>query len=206
LSFRQGAGRRPSRRGTACPIFPSELIATIDWLFMSEFAYLPRCSESLVAARKFEAREKDQTMNTYGSENTRLIKNFYRGLSQNDWNLARSVLDEDIEWDEPLAPDLWFGGHHFGLAEVFKDVLEPAYDRFRKLEFRMRKFFSVGDKVFALGHARGRSEATNIVLDAPLAHIWTIANGKAIRFQGFHDLLEWRIALGLTSVQDLVAA
>jgi hypothetical protein len=44
-------------------------------------------------------------------------------------------------------------------------------------------------------------------LYAPTAHIWTVANGRAIRFQGFHDTLEWQLALGLTAIQnDCLAA
>jgi hypothetical protein len=43
---------------------------------------------------------------------------------------------------------------------------------------------------------------TDLKLDAPTAHIWTLVNGKAVRFEAIHDVLEWQVALGLTSVQS----
>jgi hypothetical protein len=85
---------------------------------------------------------------------------------------------------------------------VFKDVIDPAYGKFDRFGLKMKKFFAVGEYVFALGHFSGRSRATHLKLYAPTAHIWTIANGRAVRFQGFHDTLEWQVALGLTAVQN----
>jgi hypothetical protein len=146
-------------------------------------------------------------MKKQGAENIKLIKGFYKAMAQNDWAAAREVFYPDIEWTEFAAPGLWFHGKRYGTESVFKDVIDPAYGKFDRFELKMKKFFAVGDMVVALGHFAGRSKATDFKLYAPTAHIWTVAIGRAIRFQGFHDTLEWQVALGLTAIQnDCLAA
>ena len=79
----------------------------------------------------------------------------------------------------------------------FKDVIGPTNEKIEKFRVKMRKFFAVGDHVVAIGSSRGRGKATGKDLDVATAHVWTLRNGKAVRFEGFHDSTEWREALGL---------
>jgi uncharacterized protein len=140
-------------------------------------------------------------MKTAGVENIKMIKHFYSALAENDWSAARMVLDADIEWNEVAAPDLWFNGKRYGSDVVFKQVIDQAYAKFDRFELKMKKFYPVGQTVVAIGHFCGRGKTTQLKLHAATGHIWTISDGKAVRFQGFHDTLEWQVALGLTSVQ-----
>jgi hypothetical protein len=141
-------------------------------------------------------------MKKEGAENIKLIKNFYKAIAQKDWSAARAVLHPDIEWTEVAAPGLWFNAKRYGSEAVFRDVINPAYGKFDRFGLKMKKFFAVGENVIALGHFSGRSKATHLKLYAPTAHIWTVANGRAVRFEGFHDTLEWEVALGLTTVKS----
>lgn len=140
-------------------------------------------------------------MKEVGAENVKVIKGFYKALADNDWSLARTVLDPDIEWNEVAAPGLWFNGKRYGSDAVFKKVIDPTYGKLEGFEVKMKKFFAVGQNVIAIGHFCGRGKTTQLKLNAPTAHIWTLAEGKAVRFQGFHDALEWQVVLGTTTVQ-----
>lgn len=140
-------------------------------------------------------------MKNKGAENIRIIKGFYRALSNGDLARAQSVLAPEIEWTEPFEGVLPFGGWHAGAGAVIKDVVEVIYDNVQDFHMKPKKFFAVGDMVIVLGHATGRGRMTDIKLDAPTAHFWSLADGKAVRLQAFHDVLEWQVALGLTSVQ-----
>ena len=134
-------------------------------------------------------------------ENIELIKRFYKAMAENDWSAARTVLDPDIEWDERAAPGLWFNGKHYGSDDVFRKVIDPAYDKFERFGLKMKKFYALGRIVVAFGYFSGRGKLTQLKMHAPTVHVWTLYDGKAVRFQGFHDTLEWLVALGLTSVQ-----
>jgi len=141
-------------------------------------------------------------MKARGVENVRIIKVFYKALRDGNPARALTVLAPEIEWTEPGQEILPFGGRHRGAATVTSEVIEVVHDNIIDFEMKPKKIFAVGDKVIVLGHATGRGRITDIKLDAPTAHIWTLADGKAVRFEAFHDLLEWQVVLGLTSVQS----
>ncbi len=46
-----------------------------------------------------------------------------------------------------------------------------------------------GDRVVALGRYVGTSRTTGAPLDVQAAHIWTLADGKVVRFQQHIDTL-----------------
>jgi uncharacterized protein len=141
-------------------------------------------------------------MKDRGAENIRIIKNFYKALSNGNPARAQSVLAPQVEWTEPGDQVLPFGGRHNGADAVIGEVIEVVHDNIIDFEMKAKKFFAVGDMVVVLGHSTGRGRLTDIELDAPTAQIWTMADGKAVRFQAFHDVLEWQVVLGLTSVQS----
>ena len=135
------------------------------------------------------------------SENLKLVKGFYRALTSHDWSAARNVLASEIQWLEPVVPGLWFGGTHAGIDSVFREVIEPAEKILEKPEMKMKKFFDVGDHVIVFGKYHGKTKSTSMKLNAPLCHVWTIHDSRAVRVECFHDLLEWDAALGLTTIQ-----
>jgi ketosteroid isomerase-like protein len=141
-------------------------------------------------------------MNRKGSENIRIVKDFYHALSNGDSVHARSLLTPEIEWTEPASEAFPFGGRHYGVEAVFKEVIDVIHDGIRDFEIKPKKLFAVGDMVIVLGHSTGRGRVTDIKLDAATAHLWTLAEGKPVKFQAFHDLLDWQVALGRTSVQS----
>ncbi len=130
-------------------------------------------------------------------ENIKLLKSFYAGVSSGELGATHSLLDPDVEWIEPGLPGLWFSGTHRGAETVFKEVIGATNEKIEKFRVKMRKFFTVGDHAVAIGSFRGRGKATGKNLDAATAHVWTLRNGKAVRFEGFHDANKWREVLGL---------
>jgi hypothetical protein len=54
-----------------------------------------------------------------------------------------------------------------------------------------------GETVVVLGRYRGLAKRTGRRLDVPCVHVWTLRDGKAVRFQQFLDTQGWNDALGL---------
>lgn len=139
-------------------------------------------------------------------ENVKVVKEFYRAMAGDDWSAARSVLDPNVQWIEPNIAGVWFSGTHYGSTAVFKEIVETVRDKFDDFQMKMKKFFAVGDYVIVLGRIHGRSKTTELKLDTPAAYVWRISEGKAVRVEAFHDILEWQVVLGLTSMQTKLAA
>jgi uncharacterized protein len=134
-------------------------------------------------------------MSKTSHQNIKLLKAFYGAAAMGDWDSAAKVLDPDVEWIEPNLPGLWFSGRHWGSDTVYKRVIEPTLEKIANLRVKMKKFFVIGDHVVAVGTFHGRGRITGRDLEAPTAHVWTLRNGKAVRFEAFHDPLTWREAL-----------
>ena len=49
------------------------------------------------------------------------------------------------------------------------------------------QFVADGDTVVALGQYSGTYKATGKSFNAPFAHVWQFADGKAVRFQQYTD-------------------
>ena len=149
---------------------------------------------------------KDLLMKQRKRENVKLIRSLYRAIDRGDWATARQLVDPNIEWNEPHAPGLWFSGRHCGIDNVFREVIDPARDKFDNLHLKIKKLFPIGQHVVALGVFHGYEKTEGLLLEAPTAHIWTLRDGKAIRFEAYDDVLEWHFALGVTSFQPKLMA
>ncbi len=129
-------------------------------------------------------------------ENINLVKKFYHAAPRRDFETARTVFDPNIEWILPNLGNL-FGGTYRGADAVFRDVIQPALAKFDNFHADMTHFFDVGDHVIAIGTFHGRSKQTGKELNAPTAVVWTFRDGKAVRYQAYHDAAKWAEALGL---------
>ena len=119
------------------------------------------------------------------------LRSFYDTVARGDFHAARHYPDPEFEWVEPEEAGLWFGGSHHGADAVFREVIEPTYGRIAQFELKMGKFYEIGETVIAIGHARGRTKMTGRELDAPVAHIWTLRQGKAVHLQAYEDVAKW---------------
>jgi len=127
----------------------------------------------------------------FEAESVGQVKAFYDAADQGDFGAASQALDPDIEWKEPNVPALWFRGIHYGAEAVRREVLEPMVAKIADFSMTMKKFFEVGSHVIVVGRYQGRVKTTGKELDAPTAHIWTLRNGKAVRFEAYHDGAKW---------------
>lgn len=49
-----------------------------------------------------------------------------------------------------------------------------------------------------IGHLRGVVKKTGTPIDVPIVHVWTVRNGKFVRFQAWIDTPAMRTAIGLS--------
>jgi uncharacterized protein len=100
----------------------------------------------------------------------------------------------DIVWHQ--AQGLPHGGVYHGLAEVRRNIFDPL-DRDWWSEFTAEPddVLDAGDEIVVLGRYRGIAKETGKKLDVPFVHVWTLQDGKAVRFRQFLDTAGWVDAL-----------
>ena len=110
------------------------------------------------------------------------------GFSLSKWNpgAVLELFDPLIEWVEPDVPGLPWQGTHRGPQAVSEKVF-ATIPAFEELELEPKNFFDLGEYVLAVGEGHLRAKATGKEWNGPFAHVWTVRNGKIVRWQGFAD-------------------
>ena len=124
--------------------------------------------------------------------NIEVIERLYGHLNERNYEGVMSHLADDIVWivadNSPLADR----SPYHGLAEMRSGVFDRLTAGFDKLVFDVDEIFeySGGEKVVALGYYYLRFHGQVEERKAQVAHIWTMREGRAVKFQQYLDTLQ----------------
>jgi uncharacterized protein len=126
--------------------------------------------------------------------NVEIARRSYVAFEADDMDAVLADMHDEIVWEQ--AQGLPHGGVYHGLAEVRRNVFEPL-DAEWWSEFHAvpHQFVDGGDEIVVIGRYTGRAKETGRELDVPFVHVWTLADGKAVRFRQFLDTAGWNTAL-----------
>jgi ketosteroid isomerase-like protein len=115
----------------------------------------------------------------------------YEAFARQDIPAVLEAFDPKIDWTSPDS--VRTGGHFVGPDEVvgFFSRLPEAY---AELRVETDDVLEAGDRVVVLGHHVGK--AANGDFDVPFAHVWTLRDGKAVRFVEYFDTARINAAIG----------
>ena len=129
-------------------------------------------------------------------QNVALIRAIYDAFAAGDIPGVVGRMSPDMVWNEaenfPYADGNPYRGPEAILGGVF-GRLGAEWDGFAAVP---DEFLDAGDTVVVLGRYRGTCKATGRALDAQLAHVWRVADGKAVRFQQYTDTLQAARVMG----------
>lgn len=120
-----------------------------------------------------------QLSNTPGvsQENVEIVRRGYEELGRTGEFLWASIDPEVEVHDPPLTPDARVYQGHDGLREALGN-LELAFEDIR---FDAEEFLDAGDEVVVFLRMRARGKESDVDVDARIAHLWTLRNGKGVR-------------------------
>jgi ketosteroid isomerase-like protein len=122
-------------------------------------------------------------------ENVELVRSIYTAWREG--TSARGFMDMDIEYVNP--PDAVETGTRRGPASF--GLIREAYD---DVEVRPQRFIDAGDDVVVVALLTGTSRGGRIPVEREQGYVWTIRDGKAIRFRWFRTPQEALEAVGLS--------
>jgi uncharacterized protein len=94
------------------------------------------------------------------------------------------LLDPEVEWTEGAdVPERQVYRGHEGVRRQ-QEAFRAAWDSFR---MDPEEFFEAGDKLVVIVRVRGRGKASGAEVEARVAHVWTIRDRRAIRFEIYVD-------------------
>ena len=117
--------------------------------------------------------------------NVETLRRGYDALNRGDLSVVLGLLDADIEWHEPApSPD---AGSHRG-RDSFERFLRGWLESFDDFRVEPEQVVERGDDLVAVVHQSGTGRTSGLQVQARLAHVWTVANGTAVRWEAVRDV------------------
>ena len=122
------------------------------------------------------------------ADNTKVVQDAYAAFGRADIATLFGLMADDVDWQPVIgaARQVPFSGKRAGKAavgEFFRLVAES--EEFQ--QFDPREFIAQGDTVVAIGHYRAVTKATGKGFDSDFAMVFTLREGKIVRFREFTD-------------------
>src|SRR5262249_25957688 len=123
-----------------------------------------------------------------------LVKRSYVAFARDDLDGVLADMSPDIVWHQ--AQGLPHGGVYHGRDEVRRNIFDPLDEQWWE-EFTADpdEFLDAGGEVVVIGRYKGIAKNTAKKLDVPFVHVWTVEDGKCVRFRQFLDTAGWVEAL-----------
>jgi ketosteroid isomerase-like protein len=119
------------------------------------------------------------------STNTDLVRSVYEAFATGDVPSVLAALDPQIEWIE--AEGFPTAGTYRGPEAVVSGVLGPLTTEWQGFSVVPNEFIDGGDTIVALGRYAGSFKGTGKAMSCDFAHVWTLRDGKAVRFRQYVD-------------------
>ncbi len=120
------------------------------------------------------------------TRNIETIRSIYSAFGRGDISSILNQMDEGMVFIVPGSSAVPLAGTRTGLHEV-RRFFEDLERRMEFFTFEPREFIAQGNRVVVLAHYEGRNRVTGRSFSAESAMLWTIGNGKAIRYQEYTD-------------------
>jgi ketosteroid isomerase-like protein len=126
-------------------------------------------------------------------ENKQIIENGYKCFATGDIPGLLGTFDENIEWTE--AEGFPYGGTYRGANAILENVFMKLGTEWEGYSAVPDEILDAGDKIVALGHYSGKFNTTGKSMKVPFAHVWTLRDGKIVKFVQYTDTLKVSEAL-----------
>jgi len=126
--------------------------------------------------------------------NAEVVQAIYDAWAREERPGPVELLDAQIEYVNPagaLEP-----GTRRGLSG-FADAVEKTYEGWDAWEMKLERLHVAGDRVAVVVQYRARGRGSGVELEGRESALWTIRDGKAVRYEWFHGPTDALAAIGL---------
>ncbi len=128
------------------------------------------------------AKGKGKDMN---NNNLQIMRDGYENFAKGNIPAVLEIFDPKIEWTE--AKGFPYAGTYRGPKEIGEQVfmkLATEWDGFRVTP---AEFIDGGERIVVLGKYSGTYKDTGKSFQADFAHVWTLRDGKPVKFVQYTD-------------------
>lgn len=119
-------------------------------------------------------------------ENKQVAMRGYEMFMKGDIQGVLDICADDVEWTSAELPAVPFAGAFHGKAGV-GDFFRKLESSVEFLDFQPQTFIADDDKVAVCGLSTNRVRSNGATYDDAWVHIFTMKNGKTVRFEQHHN-------------------
>jgi ketosteroid isomerase-like protein len=112
--------------------------------------------------------------------NKEIIQDLYQSFAVGDIEAVTAAFADDIEWTE--ADGFPLGGVYVGPQSVVQNVFMRLGEFSDNWGVEVDRYIADGDTVVADGKYTWNHKETGEACEVRMAHVWTLADGKATKF------------------------
>ena len=128
-------------------------------------------------------------------ENVEIVRRFYAAWARDEVPGPVELMDQDIEYVNPagaVEP-----GTRRGVA-AFSDAVASVFEGWETWRAEPEEIRAVGDQVAVTLSYRARGRGSGVEIDGRESALWTVRNGKVVRYAWFQGPEEALEAAGLS--------
>jgi ketosteroid isomerase-like protein len=134
------------------------------------------------------------------SANLELVRSIYAAWERGDFTATAYAFDSQVEFARIGGPDFAFAdvlGEWRGLDEM-RTALLAWMRSWEDIRVQAERVIDLGDRVLVLSRQSGRGKRSSVPLDIEYGDIFTIRNGKIVRWENYPKRGDALAAAGLT--------
>jgi uncharacterized protein len=116
-------------------------------------------------------------------ENVEIVRRIF-GAWEKGSPTDSGLIAEDVEWvndARAVEPGIRRG------IDAFEDAAAKVSGAFAGARVELERLVDAGDKVVAIGVLQGTGRGSGLEVGRRQGYVWTIRDGKAVRFEWFND-------------------
>lgn len=128
-------------------------------------------------------------------QNVQLVRAMYDSFSRGDAPAVLGAMDPEIEWNKAENFPYADGNPYVGPTAVAEGVFARLVGEWKYWNLDIQKLLDAGSTVIARGLYDAKNKRTGKTIRAQFAHVWTLRDGKAVRFQQYADTAQVQAAM-----------
>jgi uncharacterized protein len=139
------------------------------------------------------------------SDNATTVRGIYEAFARGDIMAVLAAFHEQIEWNEAEHFTYWPGSAFVGPQAVLDGVIARIPQDLDGFRMDVSRIVASGDTVLVEARYRATAKATGKPIDAQVAHVWDLRDGKVVRFQQYTDTWQFAQATGVAPLERALA-
>lgn len=131
------------------------------------------------------------------TSNARLVSSLYEAFGRGDVPAVLGAFDQNVIWEEAEGSNYADKSPYRGPQAVAEGLFQRLGTEWNGFRVNPQQIIDGGETVVVLGRYAGTYKRTGKPLDSQFAHVWTVRNGRVVKFQQYTDTAQYARVTGL---------